>query len=624
MPNPLIKIGGTTREAVPGTLNVSASLGNRATLDAMVQSPLGTYRPTPGDGIELWEGASKLWAGSVDEVHEVSLTEAAPTFRRYAIRGVTWEQYLERRYCWDVANGRPLRYSRNFELTADPVTDTLTTTVAHGRSNGDRVRVRAHANGTLAGGLDATIDYYVVNAGTTTLKLSLTSGGAAVNITSAGTLEQILITNRAGEIVSALLVDAATSEPIGDTNVALGAVVDTVIFPTDMTVASAINQLAEASGFAWWIDEERELYFQPRTFTTAAFSLSGTSGNYRNFSVRRTREDKVNAALMRVDMSAVGYEEESFAGNGTATKWTLTYPVGQIVAILLNGQEVQSGIWLADSDSAYYYEEGTADIRQDPDEAVLTSSDTLIVRYRKFGANHIYTDDSADISTTATAEGNSGIYQGVFDRAGIGLVQALAEGDAIVAERKKVVAEIEYETDQQIESTCSQLRPGQLQTIANSFFSVTSGTYLIREVSITDVFGLWLRFGVKAIDATRFTGVVDYWKGMASGGSGSGAAVGSGGVSGSGGGAGTTFVHEVTLTANTTISTPYAASAGARLTVFVVQGAGPYTISFDATEFAQVVNTNIAPTSGSVTAFEFAGRADGLWWPCAMPITGMI
>lgn len=621
MPDPIIKIGGTIREAVPGTLNVSASLGQRATLDVMVQSPAGTYRPSAGQDIELWEGATKLWAGSVDEVREESLTEAAPTFRRYAIRGVTWEQYLDRRLCWDVANGRPIRYSRNFEFTVNATTDTLTTTAAHGRSNGDRVRVRAHANGALAGGLDATIDYFVVNAGTATLKLSLTSGGAAVNITDAGTLEQILITNRAGEIVSALLVDAATSEPLSDTNVALGAVVDTVILPTDMTVAAAINQLAEASGFAWWVDEERELYFQPRTFTTAPFSISDTSGNYRNLSVRRTREDKANAALVRVDMATVGYEEESFTGNGTAVKWTLAYRVGQIVAIILNGEEKQFGLWLSDSDSAYYYEEGTADIRQDPDETVLTSSDTLVVRYRKFGADHIYTDDSADISATATAEGNSGIYQAFFERVGVGQVQALNEAEAVIAERKKIVAEVEYETDQQIASTSHQLRPGQLQTIANSYFSVSSGTYLIREVTITDVLGRWLRIGVKAIDATRFIGVIDYWKSMAGSGS---SGISSGASSGPVGGAGTTFVHEVTLTANTTISTPYTAKAGARLTVFVVQGAGPYTISFDATEFAQVANTNIAPVNGSVTAFEFTGRADDLWWPCAMPITGMI
>lgn len=617
MSDPIVKIGGTTVEAVPGTLNVSASLGNRATLDVVVQSADASFRPTCGQDIELFESASKLWAGSVDEVNEMSLTEAAPTFRRYALRGVTWEQYLDRRYCYDVTNGRPLRYSRNFLFTADSSTDTLTTVGSHGLSNGDRVKVRAHANGALCGGLDSTIEYYVVSSGASTLKLSLTSGGAAVNIIDGGTLEQILVANRAGDVVKALLVDAATSEPLGDTNVAQGAVVDTILWNEETSVAEAISQLAEVSGFQWWIDEERELYFQPRTFTTAPFSLSSSGGNYRNFSVRRTREDKVNAALMRVDWDQIGYEQETFTGNGSATSWTLAYRVGQMISVSVNGENKEFAVWLAESDRAYYYEEGTDTIRQDPDEAVLTTSDTLVVTYRKFGANVIYADDSADISSTATAEGNSGIYQAVFERPGIGQAQALADGDAIIAERKRIVNEISYETDQQVEATAHSLRPGQLQTIANSYFNVSSGTYLIREVSITDVGGQWLRIGVKAIDATRYIGVVDYWKSFAGGGRTASTIGAAGAASGVGTGGGSTSI-EITLTANTTIASPYTPSAGDVLYVYITQGAGPYTISFDA-DFNTDFDTNIPAKSGAVTAFHFRGRSDGKWWAVCAP-----
>lgn len=619
MPNPIVKIDGVAVEAMPGTLDMSYSLGQRAGLNVTVQSATGSYRPVVGKNIELFEGATKLWAGSVDEIEERSITEAAPTGRYYAIRAVSWEQYLDRRFCYSIANGRPLLYERNFEYAADPATDTLTCTVAHGLSNGDKVRVKCHVNGSLPGGLANTIEYFVVNAGVTTLKLSLSAGGAAVDITSAGTLDQILVTNRAGLIVASLLVDAATSEPLGTSNIDLGAVVDTVIFDSSTSVSEAIASLADASGFVWWIDAERELYFKPRTFSTAPFSISATSGNYRNLRVRTTREDKCNAALVSVDMEQIGYQDESFAGNGSTVKWSLAYPVGQLVRIQVNGEDKDFAQWLTDSDRSYYYELGKNTIRQDADEAVLNSSQTLRVIYRKFGANTIHEKDTADITATATLEGNSGIYALPFDRLGIGQIQASAEGQALVAARKNNAVEISYETDQQVEATCHTLRPGQLQTISNSYFNVSSGTYLIREVTLRDVGGRWLQFGAKAIDTNRLGGAVEFWKAMA-GGAASGGSTGAfvaGGSSSTGGGS-TTL--EITLTANTTIASPYVPTAADSLIVYVTQGAGPYTIAFDAT-FNTGVNTNIPAKSGAVTAFCFQGRSDGKWWAVSAPFS---
>lgn len=617
MPNPIIKIDGTTVDAMPGTLDMSYSLGQRAGLNVTVKSDDGTYRPVVGKDLELFEGATKLWAGSVDEVDERSITEAAPTARYYAIRAVSWEQYLDKRFCYDGATGRPLLYERNFEYTANAGTDTLTCTVSHGLSNGDRVRVKAHANGAIPGGLSETVEYYVISASGAALQLSLTAGGAAVNLTDAGTLDQILITNRAGLIVADLLVDAATSEPIGTTNIDLGAVVDTVIFDASTSVSDAIASLADASNYVWWIDEERELYFKPRSFATAPFSITASSGNYRNMRVRTTREDKCNSALVNVDIEQIGYEDESFTGDGSTVKWSLANPVGQIVRIQVNDEDKEFAQWLTDSDRAYYYELGKVYIRQDADETVLTSADTLRVVYRKFGANTIAVEDTADIASTATLEGASGIYALPFDRPGIGQQQAAAEGLALVSARKNNAVEITYETDQQVEATCHTLRPGQLQTIENSYFNVASGTYLIREVSLRDVFGQWLQFTVKAISTNRLGGAVEFWKAVA-GGSASGGSTGSfiaGGSTGTGGG---TTTLEYTLTTNTTIVSPYTPTAADSLIVYVTQGAGPYTISFDS-DFDTNFSTNLPAKSGAVTTFTFKGRADGKWWAVSAP-----
>ena len=617
MPDPIVKIDGVTVDAMPGTLDMSYSLGQRAGLNVTVKSENGSYRPVVGKDLELFEGATKLWAGSVDEVDERSITEAAPTGRYYGIRAVSWEQYLDKRFCYNGSTGRPLIYERNFEYTADASTDTLTCTVAHSLSNGNRVRVKAHANGAIPGGLSATVEYYVISASGAALQLSLTAGGAAVNLTDAGTLEQILVTNRAGLIVAALLTDGATSEPLGMTNIDLGAVIDTVIFDAGTSVSEAIAALADASNYVWWIDVERELYFKPRTFSAAPFSIGDATGNYRNIRVRTTREDKCNSALVNVDIEQIGYEDESFTGDGTTVKWSLANPVGQIVRIQVNAEDKEFAQWLTDSDRAYYYELGKVYIRQDADETILTAADTLRVVYRKFGANTIAVEDASDISTTATLEGASGIYAMPFDRPGIGQQQAAAEGLALVSARKNNALEITYETDQQVEATCHTLRPGQLQTIANSYFNVSSGTYLIREVSLRDVMGQWLQFTVRAISTNRLGGAVEFWKAIA-GGSAGGGATGSfvaGGSTGTGGGS---TPIEITLTANTTIASPYTPTAADTLDLCVIQGAGPYTISFDA-DFDTSFNTNIPPLAGARTWFRFRGRSDSKWHAVSAP-----
>jgi len=69
-------------------------------------------------------------------------------------------------------------------FTAAADTDILTA-LGHTYSDGDRVRVSV-SGGALPTGLQALTDYYVRDVSGNTLKLSATEGGAAVNLTTAG------------------------------------------------------------------------------------------------------------------------------------------------------------------------------------------------------------------------------------------------------------------------------------------------------------------------------------------------------------------------------------------------------------------------------------------------------
>ena len=73
------------------------------------------------------------------------------------------------------------------DFTANPSTDVLTS-VGHGMANGMCVSLSHDQQpATLPGGLSTGTDYFVISATANTFQLSLTDGGAAVDITDSGT-----------------------------------------------------------------------------------------------------------------------------------------------------------------------------------------------------------------------------------------------------------------------------------------------------------------------------------------------------------------------------------------------------------------------------------------------------
>jgi len=72
----------------------------------------------------------------------------------------------------------------SFNFTANPVTNILTVT-GHDFVNGVGIKV-SNTGGGLPDGLDSNTTYYVVNKTLSTVQLSLTVGGSAVDVTSVG------------------------------------------------------------------------------------------------------------------------------------------------------------------------------------------------------------------------------------------------------------------------------------------------------------------------------------------------------------------------------------------------------------------------------------------------------
>lgn len=102
------------------------------------------------------------------------------------VRAFSWGIYD------DAATPRLLYYGplmsgiKMGSLVAADVTNNTITSVAHNLANGTAVRVLSFAGGALPGGLAEDTRYFVVGATADTFQLSATSGGVAIDITSAG------------------------------------------------------------------------------------------------------------------------------------------------------------------------------------------------------------------------------------------------------------------------------------------------------------------------------------------------------------------------------------------------------------------------------------------------------
>jgi hypothetical protein len=641
-------IAGTVRLPQTGSLNIGLKLNARSVAAFRYLDESGAVTITAGQEVYLYVAGVSRFGGTIDHVKRVSFVETdTPNAQEYSISCVGWEQRLDKVYTYDFINSTIPVYSRNFVFSADDTTDELTTEAPHGRSVDDPVRVKAAAGATLPAGLAENTDYYVQSVpSSTALKVSATLGGSAINITDTGTGRFKLLTLTCGEIVHDLITNFAPGEGITHltANIKTGGVVDKLVCSA-LKGSEVLDQLASMSGFVWYIDVDKNLFFVPRSLSTAPFELDGiTSGNYRNLSREIAREDKFNQAIVRVAETVIPADSEDLVGDTVTREWDLSNPALSILTMKLDGVEVTFGLDDTDSGKQYYWLLGETKIRQDASETILTGSNHLVIEYRRLASDLTFAEDGADVTATASAEGGSGRYQRSFDRTdGTGVVQAYRDALSQIAIYKANAEVVSYESDDEIEPTLADLRPGQLQTITNTYVGV-SGTWLIDQVDFSDVDGLWLKASIRAVSGTYLATYVEYFKALVSGGAGSSSASPlAGSTGGSGGMSGAAEDGWVTLSVvagvitpdcslgvnqranigeNVTIAAPINASPGKRIALKLKQTTpGDFTVTWDSAYKPDTLLPSFE--TGTQSTFHWVINADGNPEMNGMPVTGI-
>lgn len=276
------------------------------------------------------------------------------------------------------------------------------------------------------------------------------------------------------------------------------------------TVTDALNRLAEAFGFAWYIDYDKVLYFVSRETNLAPFGLTTTSQNYlaNTMRITRTREQYRNRQYVRAGQETTSVRTELFKGRGQDKTFNVAFPVAIKPTVKVNGTAQTVGIAGLDTGRQWYWNKGATEISQDDAGTPLTSSDTLTVEYQGFFPVIVVASDEEQIIDRAVREGGSGVYESLTEEPNIDTGdEALARADALLRRFGEIPVIVEFDTD------TPGLREGQLLEI-NVPRHRLDGKFFIETVSVRERGDLNVRYAVKALSGERVGGWVEFFRDM--------------------------------------------------------------------------------------------------------------
>ena len=330
---------------------------------------------------------------------------------------------------------------------------------------------------------------------------------AQATITQIGT-DVPVASNTAGEIVKDIVdrffIYNDASENINYTGVENGSLIEKAVF-NYLPASECFDELAELLGWIWYIDFEKKLFFTPRDRFSAPFSITDTTGQWRNLSIERTREQYRNRQYIRGGEAWTNPRSTSFVASSGQTIFETPYDIASGLSVMNGGAAATLGVAGYDDDLGYdfYWSygsplleyRGVADI----------SGNVVMFSYQGLFPILVRQDLDSEIAARAVIEGGTGLYEGIADEPQIN-DQATAETKALAYLRKYgVVPDIV-----RFETRLPGLRPGMLIDINVPLFGIDD-EFLIQSMRIRDDGGALTWYSIEAVSGDALGGWLDFF-----------------------------------------------------------------------------------------------------------------
>lgn len=309
----------------------------------------------------------------------------------------------------------------------------------------------------------------------------------------------------AGEIVKQIVSEWMAGDGVTVNHVQDGPMVEKVVF-NYQPASRCFDDLCNLTGFKWFIDADKDLWFYERKTYDAPWGLTDTSNNFSGFKIRRTRERYRNKQYVRGARSETSPRTEAFVGDGAQKTFTLAYEVSEVDIITVNGAAQVIGV-VGTPGCDWFYEKGSRTISQADGNTALTATDLLAVSYIGFFPIVAVVTHSSEVASRASVEGGSGLYEDVeIDESIESQVQAQQLASAQVKLYGKLPRLIEFRTES------PGLKAGMMIPIKLSRFNLND-KFLVYSVKGRDVKGCWLEYSVSCVGSEP-PNWLSFFKGM--------------------------------------------------------------------------------------------------------------
>ena len=370
-----------------------------------------------------------------------------------------------------------------------------------------------------------------------------------------------------GQIVRLIIDEFLADDGVVPGQIQNGGYTDRIVFQYE-TVNSCLSSLAEAVGYVFYIDYNKQLHFRDRIDVEAPFSLTALSPTYRSITVKQNRSQYRNRQYLRGGLEvSPNRRTEEFAGDNDTRTFTVALPVGAEPEVWVNrGSQILSpeeeeareellereeqaaeedaeqpgfnianipqrvgtgwvrqtvGLDSLESPVQWSWNVGDNTITQNSDELVLRAfnimtrlpdddvvwnNDRVRIIYRPLVRVLARSQDDDEIAARQAIEGGSGIYEAVEEDERIeDSLFARTKVEGLLTQLGHIPKTATVVTDE------GGIRAGQFQTFVLPKLGLV-GYFLIESFSASDRGDETLRYSYKALDGESLGGWQSFFK----------------------------------------------------------------------------------------------------------------
>lgn len=275
------------------------------------------------------------------------------------------------------------------------------------------------------------------------------------------------------------------------TNVATGPTIDTITFD-HLSLRKCFEKLAKLTGYIWYVDYEKNVYFQTKTADPANESITDSSANFEELSLQYDTSQVRNSVIVIGNPNGeqdTNTKTETFMGDGETRSWGLELKPSQVVSIKVNGgsaEQFSLDVNERDTDAFVYSFSGQS-FRQTAAETTLTASDSVEIVYYPRIPIISQEIDPASIAFFANLDGGDGTWEYTIKEDSINskeeaTLRALQE----LEEFADPLVTAEFRTRTSLLDPATIFSAGQSLTVNLPSYAIDTDTvFLIQEVNIS-------------------------------------------------------------------------------------------------------------------------------------------